>query len=120
MNRLLRLINPLLLLRAFKDATSGLGNALKTERAVQQEVVLIIVGIGAALFLTDVALERAVLIGVLGIVLVIELVNSAIEATIDRIGPELHPLSKQAKDLGSAAVLTSLVTAVVVWLIILV
>jgi diacylglycerol kinase (ATP) len=120
MNRFLTVINPILLLSAFKDATSGLGHALKTERAVQQEVVLIGIGAVAAYLLTDIALERAVLIGVLGVVLVIELVNSAIEATVDRIGPELHPLSKQAKDLGSAAVLISLVTAAAVWLIILV
>jgi diacylglycerol kinase (ATP) len=53
-------------------------------------------------------------------VLIVEIINSAIEAAIDRIGPELHPLSKQAKDLGSAAVLLSLVTAAGLWLIILI
>ena len=120
MNQLFRLLNPLLLLKAFRNSLSGLVHAVKSERAIQQEVVLLIAGIVGALLLTDVALERAVLIGSLAIVLAFELMNSAIEATIDRIGTEENILSKRAKDLGSAAVLISLAIAVAIWLIVLI
>ncbi|MBT4124905.1 MAG: diacylglycerol kinase [Chloroflexi bacterium] len=120
MKRILNIINPVLLIGAFSNSLSGLGSAIKSERAVQQEIVLLIIGAVAAFLLTDTATERAILVGVLGLVLIVEIVNSAIEATIDRIGPEQHPLSKQAKDLGSAAVLLSLVTAAALWLIILI
>ncbi|MEE8046001.1 MAG: diacylglycerol kinase [Dehalococcoidia bacterium] len=120
MIRITSIVNPVLLVRAFNNAGSGLIHALKSERAVQQEVILIIAGVAAALLLTEIAIERALLIGSLGVVLIVELLNSAIETTIDRIGPEHNPLSKQAKDLGSAAVLISLVTAAAMWIIILV
>ena len=120
MNQLFRLLNPLLLLKAFRNSLSGLVHAVKSERAIQQEVVLLIAGIVGALLLTDVALERAVLIGSLAIVLAFELMNSAIEATIDRIGTEENILSKRAKDLGSAAVLISLAITVAIWLIVLI
>ena len=79
-----------------------------------------IIGGVAAFLLTDVSIERALLIGSLAIVLIVELLNSAIEAVVDRIGLEINPLSKRAKDIGSAAVLLSLVTAAVIWVIILV
>jgi diacylglycerol kinase (ATP) len=81
---------------------------------------LLIAGSIAALLLTDASVERAILIGSISLVLIVELVNSSIEATIDRIGTEIHPLAKNAKDLGSAAVLVSLLTAAAMWLIILV
>ena len=120
MNQLFNLLSPLPLLRAFRNSLSGLAHAVKSERAFQQEVALTIVGGVAAFLLTDVSTERALLIGSLAIVLIVELVNSAIEAVVDRIGTEINPLSKRAKDLGSAAVLLSLVTAAVTWVIILV
>ena len=120
MNKLFNLLSPLPLLRAFRNSLSGLAHAVKSERAFQQEVALAIVGGVAAFLLTDVSTERALLIGSLAIVLIVELVNSAIEAVVDRIGTEINPLSKRTKDLGSAAVLLSLVTAAVTWVIILV
>jgi len=120
MTRLLNIFNPVLLIGAFSNSINGLVGAIKSERAVQQEIVLIIAGVIAAFMLTDSSVERAILIGSLAIVLIVELVNSALEATIDRIGPEIHPLSKQAKDLGSAAVLVSLITSAVLWVIILI
>ncbi|MDP6668133.1 MAG: diacylglycerol kinase [Dehalococcoidia bacterium] len=120
MNRFTDLGNPLLLLRALRYSARGLTYAVKNERAFQQEIILLVVGTVAAFLLTDSNVERAVLIGPLAFVLVIELVNSAIEATIDRIGPEQHPLSQRAKDLGSAAVLVSLVLSAAVWLIVLI
>jgi len=120
MNQFFNLLSPLPLLRAFRNSLSGLAHAVKSERAFQQEIVLVIIGGVAAFLLTDVSIERALLIGSLAIVLIVELLNSAIEAVVDRIGPEINPLSKRAKDLGSAAVLLSLVTAAVIWVIILV
>ena len=120
MSQLFNLLSPLSLLRASKNSLSGLGLAVKSERAFQQEVVLMIIGGVAAFLLTDVSIERALLIGSLAIVLIVELVNSAIEAVVDRISTEINPLSKRAKDLGSAAVLLSIVTAGVIWVIILV
>jgi diacylglycerol kinase (ATP) len=120
MIRILKLVNPSLLINAIGNSLSGLAAAVNSERAFQQELIIMIIGVIAAIMLTDHSVERAVLIGSLAIVLVVELINSAIEATIDRIGPEQHPLSKRAKDLGSAAVLVSLISAVAVWLIILI
>ncbi|WP_342835746.1 diacylglycerol kinase [Candidatus Lucifugimonas marina] len=120
MTRILNLLNPMQLVRAFSNSLSGLAHAVKSERAIQQEIVILLIGGIAAFLLTDSSVELAILIGSLCIVLIVEIINSAIEAAIDRIGPELHPLSKQAKDLGSAAVLLSLVTAAGLWLIILI
>jgi len=119
-NHLISIFNPLLLTNALKNSFSGLTRATKSERAFQQELVLLIVGSIAAFILTDINVERAILVGSLAAVLIVELMNSAIEATIDRVGTELHPLSKKAKDLGSAAVFVSLISAAVIWLIILV
>ena len=120
MFRFTRLINPLPLINALKYSSRGLIHAAKTERAFQQELILLIVASIAAFILTDVRVERALLIGSVALVLIVELVNSAIETTIDRIGPEQHPLSQRAKDLGSAAVFVSLLLAAAVWLIVLV
>ena len=64
------------------------------------------------------AVERSLLIASLLLILVTELLNSAIEAVVDRIGPERHELSKRAKDMGSAAAFISMVTAALVWMII--
>ena len=119
MNQLFNLFNPVPLVRALGNSLRGLAQAVKSERAFQQELVLAIVGVIAAFLLTDVSTERALLIGSLAIVLIIELENSAIEA-VDRIGMEISPLSKRAKDMGSAAVLLSVVTATIIWVIILV
>ena len=120
MNRLTTIFNPVLLIRALQHSLRGLTHAIKDERAFQQELILFILGAIAAFLLTDLGLERAVLIGSIAFVLVVELINSAIETTIDRLGPEQHVLSRQAKDLGSAAVLVSLIVAGVVWLLVLV
>jgi diacylglycerol kinase (ATP) len=72
-----------------------------------------------ALWLGDSGVERALLVASLMLVLIVELVNSAIEATIDRVSFEQHPLSKRAKDIGSAAVMLSLVNAAAVWLLVI-
>ncbi len=120
MDQIFSLFNIQNLINAFKNSLDGLTHALKSERAFRQEIILLIAGSIAAILLTNSSVERAILIGSIAMVLIVELLNSAIEATIDRIGPEKHPLSKNAKDLGSAAVLVSLLTAAAMWIIILV
>ena len=118
--QLLNILNPVLLAKAFINSLNGLAFAVKSERAFQQEVILLAIGSIAAFLLTDMKVERALLVGSLAIVPIVELINSAIEAAIDRIGPEHHELSKTAKDYGSAAVLVTLILAAAIWLVILV
>ena len=93
--------------------------AFKYEAAFRQEVFLVIVLTPVAFWLGKTNVERAVLVGCLLLVVIVELLNSAIEAIVDRIGSEHHELSGRAKDIGSAAVFASLFNMVVVWLIIL-
>lgn len=85
------------------------------EKAFRLEAQLAIVLLPTAFFLGQTWMERTVLAGSVLLVLIVELLNSGIEAAIDRIGLELHPLSKKAKDLGSAAVLLSLLLAGLAW-----
>ena len=103
------------ILRAAKFSSQGLASAWKNEAAFRQELLLVIVLLPVAVWLGQTALERAALIGCLILVLIVELINSAIEAAIDRHGDELHELSGRAKDMGSAAVLISLLLVAVVW-----
>jgi diacylglycerol kinase (ATP) len=92
--------------------------AWKHEHAFRQELMLVIPGIILALLLPVSALEKLLLIGVLIFLLIVELINSAIEAIVDRVSLERHPLSKNAKDFGSAAVLLAVVLALASWLVI--
>jgi diacylglycerol kinase (ATP) len=78
-----------------------------------------VIAVPAAFWLGESGLERAVMIAVVALVLVVELVNAAIEAAVDRISLEHHALAKRAKDIGSAAVMVSLANAAAVWLVIL-
>ena len=88
-----------------------------SEKAFRQEVLIAIALLPLAFWLGQSWLETVVLLAVTLLVLITELLNSAVEAAIDRFGGELHPLSKRAKDLGSAAVLLSLLIAAGAWLI---
>jgi diacylglycerol kinase (ATP) len=101
--------------RATRYSAQGLAAAWRHEAAFRQELALTIVLAPAAIWLGRSALERTMLIGVCIVVLIIELLNSAIEAAIDRHGEEQHVLSGRAKDLGSAAVLLGLTLVVMVW-----
>ena len=103
------------ILRATKFSAQGLAQAWQHEAAFRQELVLVLLLAPVAVWLGQTALERAVLIGCCLIVLIVELINSAIEAAIDRHGDEHHELSGRAKDMGSAAVFVSLVLVAVVW-----
>ncbi len=99
---------------------AGLRAAYAGEAAFRQLVWLSLLLIPLALLLDVSRVERAVLIAVVFVALIVELLNSAIEATVDRISFELHPLSKQAKDMGSAAQLLALCLIGLVWAVILI
>lgn len=96
-------------------SAKGIQAAWRNETAFRQETVSAIVLIPVAFWLGTTMVQRALLIFSILLILMIELLNSAIEAVVDRIGTEYHPLSGQAKNMGSAAVLFSLITAAVVW-----
>lgn len=100
---------------AFHYSLDGLSAAYRYEDAFRQETWLALVALPLALWLGDSALERVMMIGSVLLVLIVELVNSAIEATVDRVSLERHQLAKRAKDIGSAAVLIALINAAVVW-----
>jgi diacylglycerol kinase (ATP) len=96
-------------------SVAGLRAAWRHESAFRQETVLVVLMVPLALWLGQSVSERMFLIATGLMVLVVELLNSAVEAAVDRIGHDPHNLSGQAKDLGSAAVFVSLVTAGLVW-----
>ena len=100
---------------ALRNSLAGLADAVASETAFQQELILAVVLVPLAIWLGHTGAERALLAGSVLLVLVVELLNSAIEATVDRISLERHPLAKRAKDLGSAAVLVALVLAAATW-----
>ena len=104
---------------AARNSLAGLAAAVRHEDAFRQELILAAVLVPIAIFMNVTYLEKALLVGSVLLVLVVELLNSAIEATVDRVSLEVHPLAKRAKDLGSAAVMLSLVLAASVWLFIL-
>ena len=103
------------LLNAFAYSYDGLRAAYQHEDAFRQEVWLALVLIPLACFLPSSGIGKALMIASVVLVIIIELVNSAIEATVDRISLENHILSKRAKDIGSAAVLISLLNMLLVW-----
>lgn len=102
-------------MHATRYSAQGFAHAWKFEAAFRQEAVLLIVLFPIALWLGQTVVERTVLICSYLVVLIVELLNSAIEAAIDRVGEEHHELSGRAKDLGSAAVFTSLVVFIALW-----
>lgn len=108
------------ILRALASSAHGLKGAYREEAAFRQELAFAVVVIPLGLWLGRGALERVALVAPVFVILIVELLNSAIEATVDRIGLERHALAGLAKDIGSAAVLMSFVLLGVVWLILLV
>lgn len=105
--------------KAFFYSLAGLGFAL-SEIAFRQELALFAILAPVGIWLGQTPVEKALLVGCLLLVLVVELINSAIEATIDRLGSDPHPLSGRAKDMGSAAVFIAIINVIVVWLVIVV
>ena len=104
---------------AARNSLAGLAAALRHEDAFRQELILAAILIPLGFFLGANGVERALLVGSVLLVLIVELLNSAIEATVDRVSLEIHPLARRAKDLGSAAVMLSLVLAASFWLFVL-
>jgi len=107
------------LIKALAWSLSGLKKAFQDEIAFKQEVILFIILAPLGIWLGETNVEKCLLVGALFLVLIVELLNSALEATVDRIGEEIHPLSGKAKDIGSAAVVLALLNAGVVWALIL-
>ena len=108
------------LANAFTYSVAGTLAAFKHEDAFRQEVILSAVLIPLAIYLGQTPIEQALLIASILLIIIIELLNSSVEATVDRISVKRHKLSKRAKDIGSAAVFFSLVNAAVIWFLILV
>ena len=103
------------LVNAFFFSVAGIVSAYRHESAFRQEVALAAVLLPLACLLPVSAVERVLLVGSVLLTLIVELLNSGVEAAIDRISFDTHRLSKRAKDLGSAAVLISLVLVIVTW-----
>lgn len=107
------------IVKALDNSCEGLRDAVSTEPAFRQEILLVGVGIAVSFLFNVTLAAHALLIGSLMLVLIVEMINTAIESAIDRISDERHPLSRRAKDAGSAAVLLALLNAAVIWGVIL-
>lgn len=107
-------------IRAFGYSMNGLKACFVHEEAFRQEVFLLIPLIPLALWLGETPIEHAVLVGSLLMVPIVELLNSAIEANVDRVGLERHELSGRAKDIASAAVFSSIAFCLINWALILI
>ncbi len=107
------------LIMACRWSFQGIRQAFMDEEAFRQEAVLAIILCPLGLWLGETGVEKSLLTGTVLLVLVVELLNSAIEATVDRIGMGLHPLSGRAKDMGSAAVFFTLLLAFLTWVSVL-
>jgi len=107
------------LLNALGYSRDGLRAAWQNEAAFREEILLAAVTIPFALFLAKTGVDRALMIGSIILILIVEILNSAVEAVVDKASPEKSELAKRAKDMGSAAVLLSLLNAAVVWACIL-
>ncbi|GDX55753.1 diacylglycerol kinase [Methylophilaceae bacterium] len=108
------------LANAFTYSVAGTLAAFKHEDAFRQEVILSIILIPLAIYLGQTSIEQALMIASILLIIIVELLNSSVEATVDRISVKRHKLSKRAKDIGSAAVFFSLINAAVIWFLILV
>ena len=104
---------------AFGYTRDGLGAAWRNEAAFREEVLLAAVAVPLALFLGRTGVERALMVGSILLVLIVEILNSAVEAVVDKASPERHELAKRAKDMGSAAVFLALANAAVIWALVL-
>ncbi|UCV29013.1 diacylglycerol kinase [Ferribacterium limneticum] len=93
----------------------GLSAAWKNEAAFREEVLLAAITIPLAFYLGNSGIDRALMVGSIILILIVEILNSGLEAVVDKASPEKHELAKRAKDMGSAAVLLSLINAAVIW-----
>jgi diacylglycerol kinase (ATP) len=106
------------IISAFNNSLNGLINTFEQERAFREDVIIFALFCPLAIFSHFGNIEKAFLISSLFLILIAELINTAIEVIIDRISKDVHPLSKMAKDIGSGLVFVAFVNAIVVWLII--
>ncbi len=93
----------------------GIAAAWTNEAAFREELLLAAIAIPLAFYLAETGVDRALLVSSIIFILTVEILNSAIEAVVDKASPEKHDLAKRAKDMGSAAVLFSLINAAVIW-----
>ncbi|MEZ5628475.1 MAG: diacylglycerol kinase [Rhodocyclaceae bacterium] len=107
------------IINAFRYSCAGLAAAFRHEAAFRQECALAFVLIPTALLSAADGVGKAMMVGSVLLVMVVELINSAIEAVVDRVSQARHPLAKRAKDIGSAAVLLALLNLVAVWALVL-
>lgn len=107
------------LINALGYSRDGLRAAWQNEAAFREEILLATIAIPLALLLAKTGVDRALMMGSIILILIVEILNSAVEAVVDKASPEKNDLAKRAKDMGSAAVLLSLLNAVVVWACIL-
>lgn len=107
------------LIAAARYSYAGLRSAFASEEAFRMEVFGLIILTPLALYFGQTPVERVLLIGSVMVLLIVELLNTAVEAVVDRIGSEYHELSRQAKDIGSAAVFIGMVLVALVWGLIL-
>jgi diacylglycerol kinase (ATP) len=107
------------LVRAVGSSVRGVKGAWRDEAAFRQELALSVVALPLGIWLGHNGVERALLVAPVVLLLIVELLNSAIEATVDRIGLERHVLAGLAKDIGSAAVLFSLALVALIWVLVL-
>ncbi len=103
------------LFKAFGFSMQGLSVAFRNEAAFRQEIYLSIVLVPLGIYIGETGAQRALLVSVIFLVLITELINSGMEAVVDRFGREHHELSGRAKDIASAAVLISLINVLIVW-----
>ena len=108
------------MINACRNSAAGFNAAWKYEEAFRQEVILLLLAGPLGYYLGQTAVEQIILIGSIILILIVELLNTAVEAAIDRIGLEHHELSGRAKDIGSAAVLSAMGLAALAWLFILI
>ncbi|MGJ5621170.1 diacylglycerol kinase [Sulfitobacter sp. MF3-043] len=104
------------MIAAYRNSMVGLRDIWRGEEAFRIEAVLCALSVPVALWIGEDFFQAAILIGAGLLLIIVEVINSAIEATIDRIGPERHELSRMAKDLGSLAVLLATVLLGILWL----
>jgi diacylglycerol kinase (ATP) len=107
------------LFRALGWSMAGLKATFVHESAFRQELLLCVILAPLAFYFGKTGVEKALLLGSLLLILIVELLNSAVEATVDRIGADQHDLAGRAKDMGSAAVFLSLANAGVIWLLVI-
>jgi diacylglycerol kinase (ATP) len=107
-------------MNAFGYSIAGTLAAFKHEDAFRQEVILTTILTPVAIYYGETVIDQAMMISSLLLIIIVELLNSSIEATVDRISVKHHKLAKRAKDIGSAAVFFSLINASVIWFLILV